>query len=139
MRLSATEILRRHCQERRLRRAVRALDMEREPSAVPLLSHDAWVDSLGLVALVPEHTLAMLEEFYMGEGTTEWTTVLVEVQGQEAELRKEQVAVPLRLADAACLATGMLLDHKAARALQLEAIGLVTDALVRRASREEAR
>jgi hypothetical protein len=137
MKASATDILRRHCQERRLRRAVRAIDIEREPMAMPLLSAEAWVDSLQLVTGVPEAVLEMMTAFYTDDGETEWTTVLVEVQGQEAELRKEQVCVPIRLTEAARRAGLGDLTHKQARALQLEAIGTINDNLVRRASREE--
>lgn len=134
---SATDILRRHCIERRLRRAVPSLDPSGEPKAVPHMSHEAWVDSLALVRGVPERVLEMLERFHCDDDGTEWTTCLVEIQGQEAELRKEQVARPLKLAAAAQLA-GLDLDHRQARALQLGAIGIVTDNMIRRVKESAA-
>lgn len=139
MKHSATDILRRHCQERHLRAAVRAIDMERDPVAMPLMSAEAWVDSCQLVTGVPEAVLAMMSHFYCDAGEAEWTYVLVDLPQGEAELRKEQVAVPLKLTECAHRAGLGDLDHKSARALQVEAIGTINDNLCRRAGREEVR
>lgn len=124
--------------ERHLRAAVRAMSMgDEDPRAMPLMSHEAYVESCGLVAGVPEQVLVMLELFYTGNAGTKWEQVLVEIQGEDIEVRDEQVAEPLKLSEAARMAGLGDMDHRAARGLQLMAIEVVTTNLVRRASREE--
>jgi hypothetical protein len=141
--MTAADVLRMHVVERHLRRGIRSVALDRDDvTAVPRLSHDAWVDSLLLVRGVPEYALELLEHFHTGHtgghgSEAVWAWVLVDVQGNEEPVRVEQLCRRLSIREAAERAGLGLLTHKAARAIQMAAIQQVMDNQLARAGRGE--
>jgi hypothetical protein len=136
-RYSPSEILRRHVRERRLRASIRAIDIARDPASTPLMSEEAWVDSLLLVRGVPRHVLDMLEAWVCESAGATWEVDVVVIRGEVRDVPTQQVAQRLTLREAA-ERVGMLLNYQEARALHTEAIATVTENLIKRASAEEA-
>lgn len=136
-RYSPSEILRRHVRERRLRASIRAIDIARDPASTPLMSEEAWVDSLLLVRGVPRHVLDMLEAWVCESAGATWEVDVVVIRGEVRDVPTQQVAQRLTLREAA-EKVGLLLNYQEARALHNEAIATVTENLIKRASAEEA-
>lgn len=133
---TATDILRAHVTERRLRSAPRSANLDGEQGAVSRMGEDAWVTSCQLVAGVDETTLRLLEVYFCESNGEVWERVLVEVQGKETELRDVKAPVRLTLVEAASR-LGLLLNFKQARELLRDAVSRVDERLVARAGREE--
>lgn len=102
MRRTARDILHLHAIERYRQRAVKGQCLEDDTrQAVPRMSKDEWVTSCLLCAGVPAWLLDVLGVWLCEAKGSAWTTSLVEIQGASHELRKEQVAVPFTLVEAA--------------------------------------
>jgi hypothetical protein len=101
------------------------------------MAHGQWVDSCQLVTGVPEWTLRMLEAYYCEDAGSQWTEVLVEIQGQQHEVRVEQVPIRLTLREAA-ERVGMGIDHFEAKRIHRQAIDRVCENLIARAGRKGA-
>lgn len=139
MRLTATEVLRRHVTERHLRYStIRGVKLDPDDyEGEPRMSDAQWVDSLGLVRGVSRAALALLELYYTSrQGGTTWTVDAVEIAGEVVNVPAQQVAVRLTLKEAAYWA-GLDLSYAEARALQRQAIEAIQDNMVRRAASEE--
>lgn len=136
-RYSPSEIIRRHVRERRLRASIRAIDIARDPASTPLMSEEAWIDSLALVRGVPRMVLEMLEIWVCESAGATWEVSTVEIRGEVVNIPEQQVAQRLTLREAA-ERVGLLLNYAEARALHTEAVQTVTENLIRRASAEEA-
>lgn len=135
--MNAREILHAHAIERYLRGGVKSLVLEEDKrTSVPRMTHDEWVNSCQLTFGVPALILDVLGVWLCESAGSVWTTVLVEIQGSEAELRKEQVAYKLTLAEAAWRA-GHRLDYPELNKLKRAAEAMVTENMVRRAERPD--
>lgn len=131
----AGEILRRHVIERRHRVAVESLDPEQDPrSAVPRMNDGQFADSCLLVKGVPRLVLDMLECWWCDSKGSTWTVDAVQMPSGMRNIPIAQVAQRLTLREAAQRA-GMAASYKEARSMYMEAMSVVTDNLVARASR----
>jgi hypothetical protein len=131
----AGEILRRHVIERRHRNQPQSVDPAEDPSsAIPRMSEPQFADSCLLVKGVSEWTLKMLESWYCDSLESTWTVDAVRVRGKLVNVPIAQVAVRLTLRQAA-ERVGLGVSPKQARTLYMEAMSVVTDNLVERASR----
>jgi hypothetical protein len=133
MRLTATEVLRRHVIERRLRASIRSANLDGDfSSAAPRMSEAAWVDSCQLVTGVP---MAILDVLGVRECTADeatWDREAAEHLGVKFERHTEQVAKPPTLAQAASK-LGLALRHADLRKMRLDAIQRVAENQLRRA------
>ena len=136
--LSATDLLKRHAIERRIRSGIKSVNLDRDPNmAVPAMTHGQWVDSCLLMRGVNDIVLAMLEVYYCEDAGSQWTEVLVEIQGQQQEVRVEQVPIRLTLREAA-ERIGLNITWIEARTAHRKAIAVVNENLCRRATNEGA-
>lgn len=133
---TATDILRDHARERWLRRAIRSIALDGDPGATPRMGETAWVASCALVAGVPDVVLDVLgvRECH---GARVWQTIEgIDLPERTIEIMTGQLSTPPTLVQAA----GSLgLSHSRAELYQarLEAIGRVTENLLRRSGRGE--
>lgn len=135
MKLSATEVLRRHAIERFLRIGIRSANLDGDVGTVPRMSERAWVDSCQLVRGVPDELLDILGVRECGSGSVTWNKEAAEHLGITFEFHTEQVARPLTLAQAA-RRLGHQLDHRTLKAMRQEAIAIVTENQLRRRAQE---
>ena len=132
----AADILRLHVIERRHRVGIKSVCLDQDPGrAVPRMSQSEFIQSCGLVKGVPEFTLDLLEEWVCGTLGSTWTVDAVVMRGEPRNVPKEQVAIPLKLTEAA-ENLGWRISHKECKALYAEAQSIVLDNLVKRANRE---
>lgn len=132
----AADILRLHVIERRHRVGIKSVCLDGDPTrSVPRMSHAEFILSCALVKGVPEFTLDLLEEWVCGTAGSTWTVDAVVMRGEPRNVPKEQVAIPLKLTEAA-ENLGMMLKWKECRALYAEAQSIVLDNLIERAKRE---
>lgn len=134
--LTATEVLRRHAIERHLRAGIRSANLDGDLGGVVRMSESAWVTSCALTQGVDGELLDILGVRECEAAGSAWDTVLVDVQGEEAEVRKEQVAVPMTLVQAA-QRLGLDLGYAEIKAMRAAAIRRVQDNQVRRAGAPE--
>lgn len=137
VRLTASEILRRHAIERVLRCGVKSIDHTMDPNqSVPRMSCGAWVDSLLLVRGVDHEILDVLGvQQILAAGWT-WREVLVQVQGEDTEVRVERCPIALTLVQSA-MVLGLARTYMELRQARAKAIGQVTENMVRRAGAGE--
>ena len=144
----ASEVLRRHAVERFLRGAIRSALLDGDAgAAVHRMSHAEWVDSCQLVAGVDPITLDLLGVYYCLElpcgcarvfrwadicPHQRWDAVLVDIQGEAREVRKEKAARRHTLVSAGAV-VGLEIDHDQARKRREAAISQIQDNQVRRA------
>lgn len=132
----AATILRLHVIERRHRAGIKSVCLDGDPGrAVPRMSQSEFVMSCALVKGVPEFTLDLLEEWVCGSAGSTWTVDAVVMRGEPKNVPKEQVAIPLKMTEAAEL-LGHIMTFKECRALYAEAQSIVLDNLIARAERE---
>lgn len=135
-RRDAVDILREHVVERRLRYGIKAQDISGDPNAQARMSQGQWVDSCALCAGVDHETLRLLDARFCAQVGTTWATQLVELQGGEVEVRKEQVALTPSWRQAAEL-SGLAITAAEARAMYGAAVESVQDRLLRRVANEQ--
>jgi hypothetical protein len=136
--VTSTEVLRRHATERHLRVGIRSANLDGDASSTPRMSESAWVTSCALTMGVPDPLLDILGVYYCETAGWSWREVLVEIQGEEHEVRAERVAIPLTLAQAAaCL--GLKLEYSELKKMRAAAIARVTDNMLARVERESGR
>lgn len=132
----AADILRLHVIERRHRAGIKSVCLDQDPGrAVPRMSQADFILSCALVRGVPEFTLDLLEEWVCGSAGSTWTVDAVVMRGEPKNIPKEQVAIPLKLTEAAKL-LGLMMTYKECKALYAEAQSIVLDNLIERSSRE---
>jgi hypothetical protein len=136
MKLSPTDILKRHARERWLRIGIRSANLDGDVGSTPRMSESAWVDSCQLVRGVPDQLLDVLGVKECEGRTTTWNEEAREVMGVTDWYPTEQVAEPLTLAAAARRLGLAHLDHKALKAMRLAAVAIVTENLLTRRGRE---
>jgi hypothetical protein len=136
MSLTASEILRRHAIERYLRASIRSANLDGDMSSTPRMSESAWVTSCTLVRGVPAELLDILGVRECESAGWVWREVLVEVQGEDHEVRAERSCVPLTLVQAAQM-LGLDLSYAQIKAMRTDAIRRVTDNQVRRTGAQE--
>jgi len=132
----AADILRAHVIERRHRVGIKSVCLDQEPGrAVPRMTESQFVTSCSLVRGVPEFTLDLLEEWVCGSLGSTWTVDAVVIRDEPRNVPKEQVAIPLKLTEAA-ENLGWIISHKECKALYAEAQSLVLDNLIERSKRD---
>lgn len=132
----AADILRMHVIERRHRVGIKSLCLDQDPGqAVPRMSDSQFILSCALVRGVPEFTLDLLEEWVCGSAGSTWTVDAVVMRGEPKNIPKEQVAIPLKMTEAAEL-LGQFMTYKECKALYSEAQSIVLDNLIERSKRE---
>jgi hypothetical protein len=142
VKLSPTDILKRHARERYLRIGIRSANLDGDTGSTPRMSESAWVDSCQLVRGVPAQLLDVLglkECEGISErvtGLVEWNEEAREVMGVMGWQPTHKVATPLTLAKAAARLGLGHLDHKALKAMRLAAVAIVTENLLARRGRE---
>jgi hypothetical protein len=137
-RLSAAEVLRRHAVERMLRVGIKSIDHAQDPnSSAPRMSSSAWIDSLLLVRGVDTEILDVLGVQQTQAAGWAWREVLVQVQGEDTEVRVERCPIPLTLVQSAAV-LGLVRTYQELRQARAKAIGQVTTNMVRRATTQEA-
>ena len=133
----AADILRLHVIERRHRVGIKSVCLDQDPGrAVPRMSHSDFILSCALVRGVPEFTLELLEEWVCGSAGSTWTVDAVVMRGEPRNVPKEQVAIPLKLTEAA-ENLGHVMTHQQCRTLYAEAQSIVLDNLIERSNRED--
>lgn len=138
MRLTATEVLRRHVTERHLRTGIRSVDLAADQFlAAPRLGEAAWVESCLAVRGVPEPTLDVLGLYYTGHRGWTVKQVPILIQGRFHEMGWGRVPIPIKLWEAASRVLGRDVDAIEARALHCEAIRIVVDNAIAHARVEQ--
>lgn len=137
MKLTPTDILKRHARERYLRGCIRSANLDDDlSSGAPRMSAGAWVESCALVAGVDPLILDVIGLRECQAAGTTWNEEAVEIAGDWAWARTDQVARPPTLAQAA-----QKLGHPHSQAelstMRLDAVQRVTENLLRRAGRGE--
>jgi predicted ATPase len=137
MGLSETaKILRDFVKARHRRSATRSANLELVPDHSGPPREDNYAKLCQLVKGVPEFTLRMLQVWHCASAGSTWTVNAVEVGGRMLNIPIEQVAVRLKLTEAAEL-LGHPMSYKQCMALYAEAQSIVLDNLVELAKREE--
>lgn len=134
-RRTATEVLRDHARERHLRAGIRSANLDGDLGAVQRMTESAWVNSCQLVTGVAAELLDILGTYLCESAGWSWREVLVEVQGEQQEVRVERAAIPLTLAQAA-VRCGLDLEYSELKQMRAVAIARVTDNMLARVERE---
>lgn len=134
MKLSPSDILKRHAIERYLRGAIRSANLDGDLGQVPRMSEGAWVNSCQLVAGVDPAILDVIGVRECRAAGATWDWVALELPDETMELPTEQVARPPTLAQAARW-LGLNVPQARLAAMRLEAVQRVTENMLRRGGR----
>jgi hypothetical protein len=135
MRLSATEILRRHAIERYMRAGIRSVTLDEDRGGPPRMSESAWVTSCLLVRGVPALVLDVLGVRECEAEESTWCEEALEVMGVATWVPTSQVARPLSLVQAAAR-LGLALEYEQLKQMRQAALAVVTENLLARRVRE---
>lgn len=133
---TASDVLRRHARERYIRAGIRSACLDGDLVTAERMSQAAFVESCALVRGVPEVLLTILGHYFCESAGWSWREVLVEVQGEQCEVRVERATIPLTLAQAARRA-GYDLGWQELKQMRAQAIARITDNVIARAGRGE--